>query len=68
MDEMAELEGRLERELEIKQKMLMDAYNEELNASNVQSMNGNHQDAWSPALRQPSKEFTLDFEVSSNGL
>lgn len=53
IDEMAELEERLERELEIKQNLLAEAYREDVT----------HGDQWYSELLKPSEEFKLDFEV-----
>jgi hypothetical protein len=65
MHEMAELEDRVERELEIKQKLLLEAYKEDQQAIDEDEDGTNHLERpWHSQLQQPSEGLKLDFEVS----
>jgi hypothetical protein len=65
--EMAELEDRVEKELKIKQRLLLDAYKEDTQGIGENKDATNHpEDPWQLELRQPSEEFGLDFEVSGS--
>jgi hypothetical protein len=65
--EMAELEDRVEKELKIKQKLLLDAYKEDAQGITKDEDTTNHPGGpWHLELRQPSEGFGLDFEVGGS--
>jgi hypothetical protein len=66
MQEMAELDDRVEKELEIKQRLLLEAYGEDKRAIGHDERGMNHPErSWHSALQQPFEGVGLDFEVSS---